>query len=43
VDPSSHDTNPSGVFDEEAVPLPDLGDAKIEEGIKAVRSFVAEQ
>ena len=43
VDPSSHNANPPGSFDGEAVALPDLADAKIEEGIEAVRSFVAEQ
>ncbi len=43
VDLSSHNTNPHGVFDGEPVPLPDLADGKIEEGIEAVRRFVMEQ
>jgi hypothetical protein len=43
VDLSSHNANPPGVFDGESFPLPDLADAKIEEGIDAVRRFVAEQ
>jgi hypothetical protein len=43
VDLSSHNTNPPGVFDGESFPLSDLTDARIEEGIEAVRRFVAEQ
>lgn len=43
VDPSSHNTNPPGVFDGESFPLSDLADAKIEEGIDAILRFFAEQ
>jgi hypothetical protein len=43
VDLSSHNANPPGLFDGETVPLPDLADGKIEEGIEAVRRFVMEQ
>ena len=43
VDQSSHNTNPPGVFDGESLPLSDLADAKVEEGIDAIRRFFAEQ
>src|SRR5713101_5746264 len=43
VDLSSHNTNPPGVFDGEAVPLSDLADTRIEESVAAIREFVAEQ
>jgi hypothetical protein len=43
VDLSSHNANPPGVFDGEVVGLSDITDDKIEEGIEAVRRFVAEQ
>jgi hypothetical protein len=43
VDLSSHNANPPGVFDGESFPLSDLADAKIEEGIEAIRRFFAEQ
>ncbi len=43
VDLSSHNANPHGVFDGQAVPLSDVADTKIEEGIDAIRRFFAEQ
>ena len=43
VDLSSHNTNPPGVFDGEAVPLSDLADTRIEESVAAIREFVAER
>jgi hypothetical protein len=43
VDLSSHNANPPCVFDGESFPLSDLADAKIEEGIDAIRRFFAEQ
>jgi hypothetical protein len=33
VDLSSHNTNPPGVFDGEAVPLSDVADTRIEESV----------
>ena len=42
VDLSSHNTNPHGVFDGEAVPLSDVADTRIEESVAALREFVAE-
>jgi hypothetical protein len=42
VDLSSRNTNPPGVFDGEAVPLPDMADTRIEEAVAAIREFVAE-
>ena len=42
VDLSSHNTNPPGVFDGEAVPLSDVGDTRIAESVAALRRFVAE-
>jgi len=35
VDLSSHNANPHGVFDGEAVPLSDLADTRIEESVAA--------
>jgi hypothetical protein len=42
VDLSSHNANPPGVFDGEAVPLSDVADTRIEESVAALRAFVAE-
>ena len=42
VDLSSHNANPPGVFDGEAVPLSDVADTRIEESLAALREFVAE-
>jgi len=42
VDLSSHNANPPGVFDGEAVPLSDVADTRIEESVAAIREFVAE-
>ncbi len=42
VDLSSHNANPPGVFDGEPVPITDLADAKVEQGIEAVTRFVVE-
>jgi hypothetical protein len=42
VDLSSHNTNPLGVFDGEAVPLSDAADTRIAECVAALRRFVAE-
>jgi len=42
VDLSSHNANPSSVFDGEAVPLSDMADTRIEESVAALRAFVAE-
>src|SRR5260370_31988815 len=42
VDLSSHNANPPGVFDGEAVPLPDMADTRIAEAVAALRRFVAE-
>ena len=43
MDLSSHNTNPPGVFDGESLPLSDLADANVEEGIDAIRRFFAEE
>jgi hypothetical protein len=40
VDLSSHNTNPPGVFDGEAVPISDVADARLEEAVAALREFV---
>ena len=37
---SSHNTNPPGVFDGEAVPISDAADARLEEAVAALREFV---
>ena len=42
VDLSSHNANPPGVFDGEAVPLSDVADTRIAESVAALRTFVAE-
>ena len=42
VDLSSHNANPPGVFDGEAVSLSDVADTRIEESVAALRRFVAE-
>ena len=42
MDLSSHNANPPGVFDGEAVPLSDMADTRIEESVAALRRFVAE-
>ncbi len=42
VDLSSHNANPPGVFDGEAVPMPDMADTRIAEAVAALRRFVAE-
>ncbi len=39
---SSHNTNPPGIFDGEAVPLPVVADTRIEASVAALREFVAE-
>jgi hypothetical protein len=39
VDLSSHNANPSGVFDGEAVPLSDMANTRIEESVAALRAF----
>jgi hypothetical protein len=39
VDLSSHNTNPPAVFGGEAVPISDVVDARLEEGV-ALREFV---
>jgi hypothetical protein len=41
-DLSSHNTNPPGVFDGEAIPLSDVAGTGIEAFIAALREFVAE-
>src|SRR5216683_5239408 len=40
VDLSSHNANPPGVFDGDAVPISDVADARLEEAIAALRDFV---
>jgi len=40
VDLSSHNTNPPGVFDGEAIPISDGADARLEEAVAALREFV---
>ncbi len=40
VDLSSHNTNPPGVFDGEAVLISDLADARLEEAVAALWDFV---
>ena len=40
VDLSSHNTNPRGVFDGEAVPISDVADPRLEEAVASVREFV---
>jgi len=42
VDLSSHNANPPGVFDGEAVRLPDMADTQIAEAVAGLRRFVAE-
>jgi hypothetical protein len=42
VDLSSHNTNPPGVFDGQAVPLSDVSDTRIAESVAALRRFVAQ-
>src|SRR5712691_8566051 len=42
VDLSSHNANPPGVFDGEAVPLSDVANTRIQEYVAALREFVAE-
>jgi hypothetical protein len=42
VDLSSHNANPPGGFDGEAVPLSDLADTRIDESVAALREFIAE-
>jgi hypothetical protein len=43
VDLSSHNTNPPGVFDGEAVPISDVAYDRLEEAVAALRGFVHEQ
>ena len=43
MDLSSHNTNPPGVFDGEAVPLSDVADARLEEAVAALQQFVEDQ
>ena len=43
VDPSSHNTNPPGVFDGEDVPLSDVAETRLEEAVAALRQFVEDQ
>jgi hypothetical protein len=40
VDLSSHNTNPPGVFDGEAVPISGAADARLDEAVAALREFV---
>jgi hypothetical protein len=40
VDLSSHNANPPGVFDGDAVPISDVADARLVEAIAALRDFV---
>jgi len=40
VDPSSHNTNPPGAFDGEAVALSDTAEIRLEEAIASLREFV---
>jgi hypothetical protein len=40
VDLSSHNANPPGVFDGEAVPISDVADAGLEKAVAALREFV---
>ena len=42
MDLSSHNANPPGVFDGEAVPLSDVSNTRIAESLAALREFVAE-
>jgi hypothetical protein len=42
VDLSSHNANPPGVFDGDAIPLSDVADTGIAASIAALREFVAE-
>jgi len=39
VDLSSHNTNPRGVFDGEAVPISDVADSRLEDAVAAIREF----
>jgi len=41
VDPSSHNANPPGIFEGEAVLLSDVADTRIEESDAVLREFVA--
>ena len=43
VDLSSHNTNPPGVFDGEAVPISDLADSRLEDAVAAIREFIEDQ
>src|SRR5260370_33430890 len=40
VDLSSHNTNPPGVFDGEAIGLSDMAEIRLEEAIASLREFV---
>ena len=40
MDLSSHNANPPGVFDGEAVPISDVADTRLEEAVAALREFV---
>ena len=42
MDLGSHNANPPGVFDGEAVPLFDVADTRFHEYVAALREFVAE-
>jgi HNH endonuclease len=42
VDLSSHNTNPPGVFDGQAISLSDVADTGVEASIAPLREFVAE-
>ena len=43
VDLSSHNTNPPGVFDGEAVPISDVAEARIDLAVAALRKFLADR
>ena len=40
VELNSHNTNPPGEFDGEAVPISDVVDDTLDEGVAAIREFV---
>ena len=40
MDLSSHNANPPGVFDGEAIPVSGVADARLEEAVAALREYV---
>jgi hypothetical protein len=40
VDLSSHNTNPPGVFDGEAIPVSDVAVARLDKAVAALRAYV---